>query len=197
MMSTHREDYASASEWLETLRQDYLWQRQLQNLESSDDINNCRNDAEQMIGNGLTSQLWKILQPDVQSVVKEVWEMSELTLPKLRLQTIGMLSIAWLEQQKKVSLQMQEATIPEVLEKSALWEQLRDAGLVDESGQPTVSRPEAAMMADMLAERLNIAGKWKLFEQLWHRNNMRNDYNKALDQKKSLVFQEKLKKILG
>ena len=49
---------------------------------------------------------------------------------------------------------------------------------------------------DMLAERLAIAQKWKLFEQLWQRNNMRGDYNKALEQKKSLDFQEKLKYIL-
>ena len=34
------------------------------------------------------------------------------------------------------------------------------------------------------------------YEQLWHRNNMRGDYNKALEQKKSLDFQEKLRYIL-
>lgn len=195
MMSPNRGDYASASEWLEALKQDYLWLRQLQKLQDSDDIDNCRDDAEQMIGKGHTSLLWKILNPDVESVVREVWELSELTLSKLRLQTIGMLSIAWMEQQKKVG-DIQDTAIPEVLEKSDLWKKLKDEGLVDEKGLPTVSRPEAALMVDMLAERLNIAGKWKLFEQLWHRNNMRNDYNKALDQKKSLAFQERLKKIL-
>ena len=62
---------------------------------------------------------------------------------------------------------------------------------------PTVSRPEAALLADMLAERLGIANKWKFFEKLWHRNNMRSDYNTALDQRKSLEFQERLKHILG
>ena len=67
--------------------------------------------------------------------------------------------------------------------------------LVDGSGQPTVSRPEAALLADMLAQRLGIANKWKVFERMWHRNNMRGDYNTALDQKKSLAFQEKLKKL--
>jgi len=53
------------------------------------------------------------------------------------------------------------------------------------------------VLADMLAERLGIANKWKFFEQLWLRNNMRGDYNTALDQKKSLEFQERLKNILG
>ena len=86
--------------------------------------------------------------------------------------------------------------LPEVLASSELWERLKDEGLVDENGMPTVSRPEAALMADMLATRLNISNKWKMFERLWNRKNMRNDYNTALGQRKSLDFQEKLKNIL-
>jgi hypothetical protein len=93
--------------------------------------------------------------------------------------------------------QAQKTDIPKVLAESELWKQVMEAGLVNEQGQPTVSRPEAALLADMLASRLDIANKWKVFEKMWHRNNMRNDYNTALDQKKSLAFQEKLKKILG
>jgi len=88
-----------------------------------------------------------------------------------------------------------EDAVPEVLAKSELWERAKSEGLVDGSGQPTVSRPEAALLADMLAQRLGIANKWKVFERMWHRNNMRGDYNTALDQKKSLAFQEKLKKL--
>ena len=86
--------------------------------------------------------------------------------------------------------------VPSVLAESELWERLKDEGLVDENGMPTVSRPEAALMADMLATRLNISNKWKMFERLWNRKNMRNDYNTALGQRKSLDFQEKLKNIL-
>ena len=86
--------------------------------------------------------------------------------------------------------------IPDVLTQSEPWQELVEEGLIDENGQPTVSRPEAALMADMLAERLKIANKWKLFELLWHRNNMRNDYNTALNQRKSLEFQERMKKLL-
>ena len=86
--------------------------------------------------------------------------------------------------------------IPEVLLKSELWQRLIDAGLVDSDGQPTVSRPEAALVAEMLSVRLGIAHKWKLFEGLWHRKNMRGDYNTALEQRKSLRFQEKLKNVL-
>ena len=94
-------------------------------------------------------------------------------------------------------LQPQQSDVPEVLADSEQWQKVMQAGLVDADGQPTVSRPEAAMIADMLAERLGIANKWKFFEQLWHRNNMRGDYNTALDQRKTLKFQERLKIILG
>jgi len=91
----------------------------------------------------------------------------------------------------------QASDVPEVLAESEQWQKVMQAGLVDADGQPTVSRTEAAMIADMLADRLGIANKWKFFEQLWHRNNMRGDYNTALDQRKTLKFQERLKIILG
>ncbi len=89
------------------------------------------------------------------------------------------------------------AEVPAVLADSELWAKVKAAGLVNENGMPTVSRTEAALMANALAERLNIAQKWKVFETLWHRNNMRGDYNTALNQRKSLKFQDKLKEILG
>ncbi len=88
------------------------------------------------------------------------------------------------------------ASLAELAE-SELWQRLKDARLVDEHGQPLVSRPEAALMAYMLAERLHIDQKWKFFEQLWQRKNMRNDYNTALEQRKSLDFQDRPKEILG
>ena len=91
----------------------------------------------------------------------------------------------------------EEAEIPEVLTASPAWQRLQDSGLVDANGQPTVSRPEAALLADVLARRLGIDNKWKFFERLWHRNHMRGDYNTALNQRKSLRFQERLKNILG
>lgn len=78
-----------------------------------------------------------------------------------------------------------------------LWQKAIAEGWVNEQLRPLLSRPMAALMADRMAEVLDIAHKWKLFEQLWHRNNMRSDYNTALEQKKSLLFQEKLKNILS
>lgn len=90
-----------------------------------------------------------------------------------------------------------EEALPEVLADSDLWHKVKKAHLVDDDNQPTVSRPEAALLANTIAAQLGITNKWKFFEKLWHRNNMRSDYNTALDQRKSLEFQAKLKKILG
>ena len=97
--------------------------------------------------------------------------------------------------EKREEEKEEPAEVPAELAESELWEKAQEAGLVDNDGQPTVSRTEAALLANELAERLNIAHKWKMFEALWHRNNMRGDYNTALEQRKSLLFQEKLKKI--
>ena len=90
----------------------------------------------------------------------------------------------------------QPSEVPEVLARSKYWQRVKAGGLVDENNQPTVSRPEAALMAEALAKRIGIDNKWKVFELLWQRNNMRNDYNTALEQKKSLEFQERLKVVL-
>ena len=87
----------------------------------------------------------------------------------------------------------EKRSLPEVLARSELWQKAREAGFVGDDGQPTVSHTEAALLANFLADRLGIAHKWKFFEDLWLRNNMRGDYNKALEQKKSLAFQDRLK----
>ncbi len=106
MMSSSRNTYSSASEWLSFLKQDEAWLSQLQRLQTSADSNSstCRDDMMRLIGNGDTFAFWEIYQHKVEPVVAEVWEIAELSLPKLKIQTIGMLSMEWLEQQpEKVS----------------------------------------------------------------------------------------------
>jgi hypothetical protein len=78
----------------------------------------------------------------------------------------------------------------------ALWKRAQDAGWIDEGFSPLVSRTKAALLAERMSGLLGIQNKWKVFESLWSRNNMRGDYNDALGQKQSLVFQDKLKNIL-
>ena len=100
MMSNNRSDYGSASDWLSALRQDELWLSQLQRLQAPADsnISVSREEIMQQIGQGDTFHLWNICQHKVEPVVAEVWEIAELSLIKLKIQTIGMLSIEWLEQ---------------------------------------------------------------------------------------------------
>ena len=99
MMSSNRGDYASASEWLSVLRKDGLWLSQLQQLQDpAADTAALRATAMRKIGQGETFEFWDSYQHQVEPVVMEVWEIRELTLPKLKIQTIGMLSIEWLEQ---------------------------------------------------------------------------------------------------
>ena len=87
-------------------------------------------------------------------------------------------------------------SLPEVLATEAamaLWKKAQAAGWVDANYQPLISRTQAALLADAMAERLGIREKWKVFETLWNRKNMRSDYNLALRQQQSLDFLTELK----
>jgi hypothetical protein len=103
MMSSNRRDYGSASEWLSVLRQDDAWLSQQQRLQASTpaSANDHHEDALRRIGRGDTFEFWEIYGHQIEPVVREVWEIAELSLPKLKIQTIGMLSIEWLEQHKE------------------------------------------------------------------------------------------------
>ena len=94
----------------------------------------------------------------------------------------------------------EQSLLPESLatEKAmALWRKVQKAGYVDENYQPTISRTQAAMLADAMAERLKIKDKWKVFETLWQRKYMRSDYNLAFTRKSTLDFQDELKRLFG
>ena len=90
--------------------------------------------------------------------------------------------------------------LPDVLsteEAMALWEKAQAAGWIDGNYQPLISRTQAALLADAMAEWLGIREKWKVFETLWNRKYMRNDYNLALTQQQSLEFQDELKRLFA
>ena len=78
-----------------------------------------------------------------------------------------------------------------------LWKKAQDAGFVDNNYQPLISRTLSAVFANEMARRLEIRNKWSIFEKLWHRKNMRSDYNTAQTQRQSLEFRDKLLKILN
>ncbi|MBE6262207.1 MAG: hypothetical protein E7107_15605 [Prevotella sp.] len=90
--------------------------------------------------------------------------------------------------------------LPEVLatnEAMALWKKVEKAGYVDADYQPQLSRTQSALLADAMAERLGIREKWKVFEALWNRKNMRGDYTRAMNQLQSLEFQDELKRLFA
>ena len=77
-----------------------------------------------------------------------------------------------------------------------LWIIARKAGWVDDTCQPLLSRTLSAVLADHMSTLLNIKNKWKVFEAFWHRNNMRGDYNDALNQKQYGEFLDKMQKMM-
>ena len=77
-----------------------------------------------------------------------------------------------------------------------LWHKAQAAGWIDDNYQPLLSRTQAALLANYMADKLGINDKWKIFEAFWNRKYMSSDYNLALNQQQSLDFQEELKKIM-
>jgi len=90
--------------------------------------------------------------------------------------------------------------LPDVLatpEAIILLKKAMNANLIDKHYQPIVSRTMAALLANEIAERLKIQNKWKVFEDFWKRSSMYQDYYKALDQKQSFEFIDRIKSIFA
>ena len=99
-----------------------------------------------------------------------------------------------------VGREKEAGKLPEVLatdEAMTLWKKAQAAGWVDANYQPLISRTQSALLADAMAEKLGIRQKWKTFETLWNRKNMYRDYYQAQDQRKTLFFQDEIKKVLA
>ena len=99
-----------------------------------------------------------------------------------------------------VGREKETSHLPEVLatdEAMTLWKKAQTAGWVDANYQPLISRTQSALLADAMAEKLGIRQKWKTFEMLWNRKNMRSDYNLALRQQQSLDFLTELKALFA
>lgn len=74
-----------------------------------------------------------------------------------------------------------KSQIPKDIAESEDWKELMKAKLINEDGQPTGSRTEAAILADILLERMGKSHEWTLFEKMWGRKNMRIDFQTAKD----------------
>ena len=180
MMSNNRAEYGSASEWLSALKQDELWLSQLQQLGApSADRAALREAALRKIGQTLTFEFWDSYGHRVEPVVSEVWEIAELSLPKLKIQTIGMLSMEWLEKTEahtQQAVDSQSVLTGRLASEEAMryWKRLQQKGFVDECCQlkQDTTRKQAMYIAEVFAERLGIGSKWKTFERLWGISNL-------------------------
>lgn len=87
-----------------------------------------------------------------------------------------------------------ELSTPEAM---ALWKKAMSKGWIDERYQPKLSLTKSAIFAFEMANRLGIQERWKVFEQFWNRKNMRSNYNNALLQRQSLIFQDEVKALFS
>ena len=77
-----------------------------------------------------------------------------------------------------------------------LKERLTDAGMLSGDWQPAgLSNTEKALLAKAVSDRLGIKKVWQVFGRLWNvkPDSMRAYFNRALEQKKSLSFQDRIK----
>ena len=127
----------------------------------------------------------------------------ELLLPQ---KLVKLLRKAVKKRVKEINEENEESTEPGTIpaklktdDARELMQDLVDAGILDESWQPVgLSGSERALVAKAVCDRLDLKEVWQLFGQLWNEKpeTLRSYLNKALDQKKSLDFQERLKNIL-
>ena len=95
-----------------------------------------------------------------------------------------------------------EQTVPEAFataEARSLMGKLINGGLLDGHWQPVgLSNAEKGILAQYLSGELNIKNQWQTFAALWGMKpeTLRRAAAKAMEQKKSLVFQDRLKGLL-
>ena len=173
MMSNNRGDYASASEWLSALRKDGLWLSQLQQLQDpAADAGALRAAAMRKIGQGETFEFWDSYQHQVEPAVMEVWGISELTLPKLKIQTIGMLSMEWLEQHAEKEGQTSKESKKHVVKKVEKPQKPRETMTLKKKGK--VTGPHLMLLFMLLTREEWIEGNEADFKALFSGN--RDEY---------------------
>ena len=95
------------------------------------------------------------------------------------------------------------AELPDALctpQAEALLAKLCDAGMLDAHWQPVgLTNTERGLLAKILSDELGIDTPWKVFGDCWQVNSgtLRTAYNQALNQRKSLNFQDRLKAVMA
>lgn len=81
-----------------------------------------------------------------------------------------------------------------------MMRKLMEGDFVDEDFYPRhLSIAERSIVVTWLSERLNIDHKWQVFGEFWQMNpnTLRTSYSKAMGQRKTLDFQDRLKRTMG
>lgn len=149
---------------------------------------------------------WTEIYNEIQALItridnKRKQEIEERELQRLKDMMMAFMGAAQLREQPQEQPKPAEHAVlpPELSSDKAmkLWEILQGADLIDSNYQPLVSRPLAALIAGTFFTVLDMEVQWALFENLWHRKNMRNDHSKAMNgKKKHKDFLDKLNKLI-
>lgn len=102
MICSDRSRYPSSSEWLAALkRDDFMWLSMLQRLQhfSKEEREEHLKEANQQIKCGGLYSPWYFSGHRAEPVVAELWEVQTMTMTNLKMLTIWMLSVEWIEAQ--------------------------------------------------------------------------------------------------
>lgn len=78
-----------------------------------------------------------------------------------------------------------------------IWQKYYDEGLIDQEFNSLRSRTETAIMANQMAEVLDLHEYWNLFETLFEMKNLRGANGKALESQSGWDFKERIMALLG
>jgi len=68
------------------------------------------------------------------------------------------------------------------------WQRAQEVGWIDADYQPLITKQHAALLADFMGRKLKLEKRWKLFEELWHTDTMRKDFDKAMSASSNDTF---------
>lgn len=144
----------------------------------------------------------EIKRMHIESELKEAAHAKELERMRTECRAIRKASALYLNETAGSKREENCPHVPDALDSPqarALMRKLTDAGILDEHWQPVgLSLAERGVVAQWAAVRLGITTQWQTFGALWGitPETLRKAFGKALDQRKTLDFQERLQSLL-
>lgn len=102
MITNKPDDYMHETDWLDQLLMDEIWLNKLEELEKASFFERgvLRTKAIRWLGHDIVADLYEIHNGDVRKVVQDMWEDDDYPLLQLKVRTIGMLVLEWLDQHR-------------------------------------------------------------------------------------------------